>query len=48
MIIADTFAELLGATANDSHAFAFKIFIHIVMARVSNMITANNYRKPIT
>ena len=48
MIVADTFAELVGAATNDGHAFAFKIFIHIVMARVSNMITANNYRKPIT
>ena len=48
MIVADTFAELVGAATNDGHAFASKVFIHIGMAQVSNMIAANNYCKPIT
>ena len=48
MIITEAFAELLGAATNDGYAFASQVFIHIGMAQVSNMIAANNYRKPIT
>ena len=47
MIIADTFSDLLGAAADGGDVFAFKIFLCVKMAQDSNMIVANNYRKPI-